>query len=357
MNICLNMIVKNEEAVIQRCLHSTLGLIDKIVILDTGSTDKTIEIIKNFGKIHNIETFVYLKEFENFEISRNLAISCAKKHNADWIFWIDADEMLFGNNNQKQSLKNFILNSENSSFNLKTIFGNCQYYRKQFFKVSKNFKWCGAFHEYIHSKNDNLCTNIDDIYTFVTTDGNSHKDLEKYKNHAIILQKEFEKTGDVRWKFYEAQSWENYKNFENAAKCYEERILLNGFEEEQYIAKLRLYRINRKIINGFQFHNRVELLFEVINDFLNIDIAYCLELAKKGVEIILSKIWQKSILFLETDIYIWRFFDIAFICALRANDFSFHTLCKYLLEQNIENIPSSDKTRILKNFEYDLIFK
>ena len=48
--VCLNMIVKNEEAVILRCLKSVKHLVDRWVICDTGSTDRTKEIIQDFMK-------------------------------------------------------------------------------------------------------------------------------------------------------------------------------------------------------------------------------------------------------------------------------------------------------------------
>ena len=48
--ICLNMIVKNESKIITRLLDSLLKIIDHYVIVDTGSTDNTIEVISNYFK-------------------------------------------------------------------------------------------------------------------------------------------------------------------------------------------------------------------------------------------------------------------------------------------------------------------
>ena len=53
--ICLNMIVKNESAIIERCLNSLVNQIDYWVIVDTGSTDNTPMIIKNFMMKHNVQ--------------------------------------------------------------------------------------------------------------------------------------------------------------------------------------------------------------------------------------------------------------------------------------------------------------
>ena len=78
------MIVKNEEEMLDDCLASIEKWTDEIILVDTGSTDKTIEIAKKYGaKIYE------QKWLEDFSAHRNFSISKATK---DWIFIIDADE-------------------------------------------------------------------------------------------------------------------------------------------------------------------------------------------------------------------------------------------------------------------------
>ncbi|HDM75176.1 MAG TPA: glycosyltransferase [Deltaproteobacteria bacterium] len=80
------MIVKNEQEMLPRCLESIKDLIDELVIVDTGSTDKTVEIAQSFG------AKVYHHPWENdFSKHRNQSISYAT---GEWIFIIDADEEL-----------------------------------------------------------------------------------------------------------------------------------------------------------------------------------------------------------------------------------------------------------------------
>src|SRR5690242_19150411 len=74
--ICLNMIVKNESAVIRRCIDSVRPLIDYWVIVDTGSTDGTQKIIKNHLK--DIPGELYQRPWKNFEHNRNEALTLAK---------------------------------------------------------------------------------------------------------------------------------------------------------------------------------------------------------------------------------------------------------------------------------------
>lgn len=84
--ISLVMIVRNEEAVLDRCLTSVAGLVDEIVIVDTGSTDRTVEIARNHGaKVH---AFTWIDDF-----------AAARNHGLDqathpWRLILDADEWI-----------------------------------------------------------------------------------------------------------------------------------------------------------------------------------------------------------------------------------------------------------------------
>lgn len=82
--VTLCMIVKDEEAHLARCLNSVKGHVDEMVIVDTGSTDKTIEIAKSFG------AKVYHHPWENsFSKARNQAMSYVT---TEWMLQLDADE-------------------------------------------------------------------------------------------------------------------------------------------------------------------------------------------------------------------------------------------------------------------------
>jgi len=84
--ISVAMIVKNEEAHLERCLKSVEVLKSEIVIVDTGSTDSTIEIAEKFTK-----NIYHQKWQDDFSLHRNYSFSKCK---GDWIIQIDADEEL-----------------------------------------------------------------------------------------------------------------------------------------------------------------------------------------------------------------------------------------------------------------------
>lgn len=78
------MIVRNEETLISKCLNSVSGIVDEMIIVDTGSTDDTVKKCKSAGAT------VLHKDWENnFAAARNYGLEHAK---GDWILWLDADE-------------------------------------------------------------------------------------------------------------------------------------------------------------------------------------------------------------------------------------------------------------------------
>lgn len=86
MTLSFCIIVKNEEAMLPRCLDSVRGVVDEMIVVDTGSSDRTIDIAKSFGA--EVHPFAWCNDFS---AARNESLKYVK---GDWILVLDADEVL-----------------------------------------------------------------------------------------------------------------------------------------------------------------------------------------------------------------------------------------------------------------------
>jgi glycosyltransferase involved in cell wall biosynthesis len=82
--VALCMIVKNEERNLPRCLNSITGLFDQIIVVDTGSTDRTVEI----ARAAQAEVYNFAWN-DDFAAARNASL---RQVRTDWVFWLDADD-------------------------------------------------------------------------------------------------------------------------------------------------------------------------------------------------------------------------------------------------------------------------
>jgi glycosyltransferase involved in cell wall biosynthesis len=142
------MIVKNEEAVIGRCLTSVQNIVDEVIIVDTGSTDRTKEICCQFtSKLHN---FTWI---DNFAAARNFAFSLATM---DYILWLDADDVLLEADRRRFLTLKETLDPAVDSVTMPYHLSFDQHgqvtsslRRNRLVKRVKNFTWIGAVHEYL----------------------------------------------------------------------------------------------------------------------------------------------------------------------------------------------------------------
>lgn len=150
-NLSVLMIVKNEEQKIFDAINSILW-VDEIIVLDTGSTDKTLDIVKKFSKVKHIKS---KNKNGNFSDWRNEVLSYA---NNDWVFYLDADERI--DLNLKKEIIEIIQNNYIKSANYyavprknmilgKELKHGGQYpdYVKRLFLKNDLIKWHGDLHE------------------------------------------------------------------------------------------------------------------------------------------------------------------------------------------------------------------
>ena len=250
-SVTLCMIVKNEEHIIKECLESIYKHIDRYDISDTGSTDKTKEIIKEFFDEKGIPGEVYDIPWKGFGKSRTQAFENAKPH-ADYAWVIDADDRLQGDFKypKEMTADSYALNIHRGEFN---------WWRQQIFKLEADWEYVGVLHEYATSRKA-----VAGGFTASSTklEGNYHIDARtmgdrtvqfgedqaaKYTKDAETLidclenpENENYEPDNLRYMFYTAQSYFDAQNYEKACEWYEKRAVKGGWEEEVWYCVYRI---------------------------------------------------------------------------------------------------------------------
>lgn len=237
--VCLNMIVKNESPVIERCLKTVKPLINYWVIVDTGSTDGTQDIIKNYMK--DIPGELHERPWVNFEHNRNEAYQLAKDK-GEYILFIDADEVFKYADNFKWPPLN------RDYYFIDTHFGGTRYNRMALVKSKLDWKWIGVLHEYLHAPEAKIGGKIDSIVNVPTSDGARSRDPEKYRKDAQILEEALKtEPNNERYAYYLAQSYMDGNENEKALKAFEHRIEMGGWPEEVYVSMVNMGHIKWRL--------------------------------------------------------------------------------------------------------------
>ncbi|MCO7128274.1 glycosyltransferase [Sporolactobacillus shoreicorticis] len=148
ITISLAMIVKNEEEHLARCLDSIKDVVDEINIVDTGSTDHTKEIARNYT-----DRLFDFKWIDDFAAARNESFS---KATMDYVLWLDADDVLLPKDQEQLLLLKKQLQSSVDAVSMfyhirldaqgKPTFS---FRRNRLVKRSRSFHWHGFVHEYL----------------------------------------------------------------------------------------------------------------------------------------------------------------------------------------------------------------
>lgn len=137
MRLSACLIVRNEERYLPGCLESLPGFVDELVIVDTGSTDRSREIARTHNAILIEDPWR-----DDFSHSRNLALSHAT---GDWILYIDADERLVARPEHRQALECPDLVAATVAFRAAS---NLTCYREfRLFRNRTDIRFRGSIHE------------------------------------------------------------------------------------------------------------------------------------------------------------------------------------------------------------------
>lgn len=326
--LCFATMCKNEEHCIQNTLESVYKYIDYWVVCDTGSTDRTCEIVKTFFEEKGIPGELHVDEWVGFDVNKTLMMGRAKDK-ADYVMHLDADDLLVGE---------FEFKNEDAGYDAYYIpvkRGVAEWKAWIIFNNRVTWKFCGVAHTTIkclEKPNGITSFGMTNRGFYISGEGIGSRafDPKKYYHDAVKLEKQFWDTLiddpddlNMRSAFYTAQSYMDSDMPEEALKWNTMYIKLNGgWIEEKFEAQMRISLCMMKL--NYSHDRIIQEMEKAISMFPdraepNYHIgAFCNRIGRhqeaytyltKALSIDINKVKEKYILFVDQEAYGKNLYD------------------------------------------------
>ncbi len=345
------MIVKNEAHIVAETLDSVAPYISSWVIVDTGSTDGTQDVIRKHMARLGIPGELHERPWRNFGDNRTEALNLAQDH-GDYIWVIDADDIVVGTPDFTQLSADI--------YRMRLGDPSLIYWRPQLFRNGVRVRFEGVVHETAVWESDCGVGRLEGEYVIDSRRlGARSQDPQKYARDRDLLLAEVERNPeDARSVFYLAQSYFDLDDFANARKWYERRAEMGGRDEEVYYSMLRLAESMARLdlpwlvvqdayLKAWEFRpTRAEALHAIARRYREEQRYLPGRLFAQGAAQIPFP--KEDLLFVGADVYLWRAIDEQAVCASQLGKHAEAlTLCRRLLA--LPGIPDDDRERIAVN--------
>jgi len=237
--ISVAIIAKDEEEVIARCLQSAGRFADEIVLVDTGSMDRTMEIARQHTPhVHASEHFTKDTHYSDFEfgVAKNEAI---RRCTGDWIVWVDADD--FFPPSMAAKVRQLAKTAKpDALYGFVVSFGGSRFEHTRMFPNGKNilFDETHACHEYLLARGLAVRKCPDIVIEHLP----GKKPVPSHVRNLAILEKDYYQRGrtDARTLFYLGNAYRENDKKKKAVECYDQYLTKSEWTEERLFA--RIYR-------------------------------------------------------------------------------------------------------------------
>jgi glycosyltransferase involved in cell wall biosynthesis len=354
MRICLSMIVKNESAVIERCLRSVRPYVHAWAIADTGSTDGTQDLIRNI--FADLPGELIERPWVDFATNRNQALELAAKF-GDFALIIDADEILEGDAGFAWPRLDL------PGCTLELVYGDTRYRRVALPALNLDWVWRGVLHEALVSAHAAHAKFLPGLRIRVFTDGarSQQSQEEKFSRDAEVLRRALEDEPDnARYAFYLAQSLRDSGKPAEALVAYQSRVAMGGWAEEVYFSLLQVAALMERTaadsaliiqayLNAYDFRpTRAEAVCDLAR-YCRLQGKYFLarDFARTAVHIV----QPEDVLFIDQTVYHWRARDELSVALYYTSERAESaTLCRALLAD--ARLPAEQRPRIQANLDF-----
>ena len=352
IRILLNMIVKNESAIIEKCVASLAPHIDGFLICDTGSTDDTVSLISEVFESRGVPGVIQSIPFLNFSQARNEGLERARKFEGDfdYILFCDADmEFCVVDPAWRDALDQPMYRVTQRTSN------GLAYPNVRLVRRDLAARYVGATHEYLEvgGAPQPLLAGV----SFLDHASGSNRVSKYSRDIALLTDSLATEPDNPRSVFYLANSYFDSGKTVEAEQWYGRRLGLGGYEEEHFISKYRIgyCRLRAGDVAGFyltmlqtfdEHPERAEPIQALAQHALDSKrYQLALSLARIGLDVPLPE----SALFLQTDVYEWRLADIE---AVALYWLGHRDEARVINERLLALVPESQRERIAGNLAY-----
>lgn len=239
--VCLCMIVKNEAHVIRRCLASVRPIIDRWIVVDTGSSDGTQERVR--AAMAGLPGEVIERPWRDFAHNRSEALALARGH-GDYTLIIDADdELVLAPGDALPALWA-------DSYTIDITYAGAAYRRPQLIRSALPWRYRGVLHEFLDCPEAVTQDHLP-ILMRIHHEGARSTDPTTYARDAAVLERALRTETDpllvARYTFYLGQSYRDCGQFAEALETYLRRAELGHWVEEVYVSLLQAGRMMERL--------------------------------------------------------------------------------------------------------------
>jgi tetratricopeptide (TPR) repeat protein len=345
--LVLCMIVKNEAAIIRRCLAAALPVVDGYVVCDTGSGDATLALVEAAAAEGGVPGRTCRHAWQDFGHNRTLAAEAARAWvqeqgwplEATYLLFLDADMVLHAQPGfDKRQLRA-------ASYHVAQDDGGLRYYNLRLACLAHGWRSVGVTHEYWQAEGGAAPPErLESLWIEDRGDGGSK--AEKFERDARLLAAGLEREPDnARYMFYLGQTFFDLGRWPEALAWYRRRHAAGGWDEERWYARYReglclLHmgepeRAAGVLLEAFQERpSRAEPLHALARHYRERSCNQpALMLALRGLEVPYP---AQDILFVARTVYEWELWEeiaiSAFYCGSRYHEIGL-AACERLLRR------------------------
>ena len=254
--IGLCMIVKNESQLILRCLESVRPLVDYVLVEDTGSTDGTQTIVREWLDRVGLPGEVYDEPWQDFAYNRSRALAKLRENKGvDYALILDADDhIVFEPEFDVAAFKNG-LSQDAHDVELRHN-DSIRYWRQQICSNRREFKFRGVIHEFLEGPPGATVGGTSGLHISSTREGARSQDPDKYRKDARILEQALQTEQDVflrsRYTFYLARSYRDSGDKEKALENYLKRAELGYWVDEIFMSLYGAAQLKQELGKTFE---------------------------------------------------------------------------------------------------------